>query len=66
MLDAAGHLKAFARADGAIMFRSDVALDKAWGAVGMGVSSRMLAKRAKANPNFFVSVSAMSGGRFLP
>jgi len=66
VLDAAGHLKAFAREDGASMFRFDIAQAKAWGAVGMGISSRQLAQRAKDNPNFFVSLSATSGGKFLP
>lgn len=66
VLDESGHLKAFAREDGASMFRFDVARAKAWGAVGMGVSSRVLAERAKDNPNFFVSLSATAHGRFLP
>ena len=66
VLDEAGHLKAFAREDGASMFRFEVAQAKAWGAVGMGVSSRRLGERAKGNPNFFVSLAATSAGRFLP
>jgi len=66
VLDAAGDLKAYAREDGASMFRFDVARGKAWGAVGMGVASRALAERAKDNPNFFVSLAATAQGRFLP
>ena len=66
VLDDAGNLKAFAREDGASMFRFDVAMGKAWGAVGMGASSRVLGQRAKDNPNFFVSLAATSGGKFLP
>jgi uncharacterized protein GlcG (DUF336 family) len=66
VLDAAGNLKAYASEDGASMFRFDVARAKAWGAVGMGVSSRTLAQRAKDNPNFFVSLAATAGGKFLP
>jgi uncharacterized protein GlcG (DUF336 family) len=66
VLDAAGHVKAFAREDGASMFRFEVAQGKAWGAVGMGASSRTLAQRAKDNPNFFVSLAATAGGKFLP
>ena len=57
-LDVAGH--------GASMFRFDLALAKAWGAVGMGASSRVLMQRANDNPNFFVSLSAPSAGKFLP
>ncbi len=66
VLDGAGHLKAFASEDGASMFRFDIARAKAWGAVGMGVSSRTLAERAKGNPNFFVSLAATADGKFLP
>jgi uncharacterized protein GlcG (DUF336 family) len=66
VLDEAGNLKAFAREDGASMFRFDVALGKAWGAVGMGVSSRVLAQRAKENPNFFLSLASTASGKFLP
>jgi uncharacterized protein GlcG (DUF336 family) len=66
VLDAAGNLKAFASEDGASMFRFDVARGKAWGAVGMGVSSRTLGERAKGNPNFFVALAATSQGKFLP
>jgi uncharacterized protein GlcG (DUF336 family) len=66
VLDASGNLKAFASEDGASMFRFDIARAKAWGAVGMGASSRTLMQRAQANPNFFVSLSATSDGKFLP
>ena len=66
VLDDAGHLKAFAREDGASMFRFEVAQAKAWGAVGMGASSRVLGQRAKDNPNFFVSLAATANGKFLP
>jgi uncharacterized protein GlcG (DUF336 family) len=66
VLDEGGALKAFAREDGASMFRFDVAQGKAWGAVGMGVSSRVLAQRAKDLPNFFVALAATAHGKFLP
>ena len=66
VLDESGNLKAFAREDGASMFRFEVARAKAWGAVGMGASSRVLGQRAKDNPNFFVSLASTSGGRLLP
>ena len=66
VLDASGQLVAFAREDGASMFRFDIARGKAWGAVGMGASSRALAERAKDNPNFFVTLAATAEGKFLP
>ncbi len=66
VLDAAGNLKAFASEDGASMFRFEIARGKAWGAIGMGASSRTLAQRAKDNPNFFVALAAAADGKFLP
>ena len=66
VLDEGGTLKAFAREDGASMFRFEIAQGKAWGAVGMGVSSRALGDRAKGNPNFFVALAATAHGKFLP
>lgn len=66
VLDTSGHLKTMQREDGASMFRFDVARGKAWGAIGMGAASRVLAERAKDNPNFFVALAATAGGRFLP
>jgi len=66
VLDQGGHLKAMQREDGASMFRYDVATGKAWASVGMGASSRALAARAKDNPNFFVTLAATAGGKFLP
>ena len=66
VLDASGHLIAAQRQDGATMFRFDVALGKAWGSVAFGVSSRVLARRAKDNPNFFLSLGPTAAGRFLP
>ena len=66
VLDDGGHIVAVQREDGASMFRVDVGRGKAWGAVAMGSSSRALAKRAKENPNFFVTLAATAQGKFLP
>ncbi len=66
VLDASGHMVAAQREDGASMFRLDIATGKAWGAVAMDCSSRALAKRAKDNPNFFITLAATAKGRFLP
>lgn len=62
VLDAGGHPVAFARQDGASLFRFDIARAKAMGAIGMGDSTRVLAERAKGNPIFFQSVTAVVGG----
>ena len=62
VLDAGGHPVAFAREDGASLFRHDIARAKAMGALGMGDDTRVLAERAKDNPAFFQSVSVAVGG----
>jgi len=63
VLDAGGHLKALARQDGASYLRTDIAFAKAWGALGMGQSSRQLAARAEKQPIFFSSVVPVAQGR---
>ncbi|MFY7834750.1 MAG: GlcG/HbpS family heme-binding protein [Novosphingobium sp.] len=62
VIDAGGHPVAFAREDGATMFRHDIARAKAVGALGMGDDTRVIAERAKGNPAFFQSVTAVVGG----
>ena len=66
VVDDSGNPVAFAREDGASMLRFNIARGKAFGAVGMGVSSRALFDRAKDNPNFFVSLASAAEGKFLP
>ncbi|HEU4320557.1 MAG TPA: heme-binding protein [Acidimicrobiia bacterium] len=66
VVDESGNVRAVQREDGASMFRVDVALGKAWGAVAFGVSSGELAARAEGNPNFFLALSATAQGRLLP
>jgi uncharacterized protein GlcG (DUF336 family) len=66
VLDDSGNIVAVQRDDNASMFRFDVALGKAWGAVAMSCSSRALGKRAKDNPNFFLTLAATAKGKFLP
>lgn len=70
VLDAGGHLKAFAREDGAGIVRPQIAIGKAWGALGMGLGSRTLAKRVvEQGPQqqaFFAALNAMSEGRVVP
>jgi len=66
VVDDSGNIVSAQRQDGASMFRVDVGLGKAWGAVAMSCSSRTLAKRAKDNPNFLLTLAATSKGKFLP
>lgn len=66
VVDDSGNIVSAQRQDGASMFRLDVARGKAWASVAMGASSRALAKRAKNNPNFFMTLASTAGGKFLP
>jgi len=66
VLDEAGHVKSLQREDDASMLRNDIAVGKAWAAVGMGVASRTLLERAKGNPQFFSALSATAQGKFIP
>jgi len=66
VLDAGGHLKAFAREDGAGILRPQIATAKAWGALGMGFGSRALVRRAADSPAFFGALYAVSEGRVVP
>jgi uncharacterized protein GlcG (DUF336 family) len=52
VLDGGGHLVALEREDGASINRPEVAIGKASGALGMGLGSREIARRASANPAF--------------
>ncbi|KVA59758.1 hypothetical protein WI61_38685 [Burkholderia cepacia] len=63
ILDSGGHLKAAAREDGAGFLRTEIAFAKAWGALGMGQSSRQLAARAEQQTVFFSSLLPIAQGR---
>lgn len=66
VLDAGGHLVSLRRQDGASLFRPEVAMGKAWGAVALGQSGRELAQKATKNPSFLQALAVASGGRLLP
>lgn len=66
VLDPGGALVALARQDGSGHLRPDVAIAKAWGLTGLGMTNRAVAARAAESPVFFQSVNALAGGRLLP
>ena len=66
VLDAGGHLVAFRREDGSGILRPDIAIGKAWGALGMGISSRHIRNRLAERPAFQAALAAASQGRFVP
>jgi uncharacterized protein GlcG (DUF336 family) len=63
VLDAGGHLIAFAREDGATFGRFAVAQAKAHGALALGEDPAVLAERAKANPLFFGGLAGVLDGK---
>lgn len=66
VLDAGGNEVAVQRQDRAGILRVEIARAKAWGALGMGYSSREIGERAQKMPAFFGSLAAVSQGRMVP
>lgn len=66
VLDSGGQLVALKREDGCGVLRFDIAFGKAWGALGMGISSRTIRDRLGNRPVFQAALAAASGGRFVP
>jgi len=66
VLDAGGNLVAFKREDGCGVLRFDIAFGKAWAALGMGMSTRLIRDRLKERPAFQGALAAASNGRFVP
>jgi uncharacterized protein GlcG (DUF336 family) len=65
VLDAGGHPLALKREDGSGILRPEIAIGKAWGALGMGVSSRTLGRRLAERTAFQNALAAASDGRFV-
>lgn len=66
VLDAGGKIIAVKSEDGSGLLRVDIALGKAWAALGMGMSSRAIQQRSGGNPAFQNALSAASNGKFVP
>ena len=66
VLDAGGKLVAMQSEDGAGLIRFEIALGKAYGALGMGISSRLIRARLSERPTFQNALAAASGGRLIP
>ena len=64
--DAGGHPIVVKREDRAGILRVDIATAKAYGSLGMGMSSREVGERAERQPAFFTSLAAVTGGRIAP
>ena len=66
VVDAGGSLMVLMREDGSGILRPDIAFAKAWGAVGMGIGGRAMAKRAGDSPQFWAALYTISNGRIAP
>jgi uncharacterized protein GlcG (DUF336 family) len=66
ILDVGGNLVSLQREDGCGVMRADIAIGKAWGALGMGISSRTIRDRLADRPSFQASLASVSQGRFVP
>ena len=67
VVDDGGNLKAIAREDGpGAALRPQIATGKAFGAVGMGLSTRAIGDRVIDRPHFGVALVGASDGRLVP
>ena len=63
VLDAGGHPIALKREDGSGILRVQIACAKAYGALGMGNSSRAIGERLASRPVFATSLTVISDGQ---
>ena len=66
VLDAGGHMVAVKREDGSGILRVEVAQGKAYGALGLGISSRAIGARNVDRAPFLAALGAAAGGRMVP
>lgn len=66
VLDAGGKIVAVKSEDGSGIMRFEVAMGKAWGALGMGISSRLIRDRLEMRPVFQTALAVASEGRLIP
>src|SRR5215213_1169640 len=62
VLDAGGRVKAFQKQDGCSLLRFEIAYGKAFAALSMGRSSRMVLQKQREKPAFMASLEALSDG----
>ena len=66
VLDAGGHLVAFAREDASSNLRPQIAIAKASGALALGVSSRSIGEMAVERPTFINAAAGLTPGGIIP
>lgn len=62
VLDAGGHVKAFMKQDGCSMLRFEIAQGKAYAALSLGRSSRLVLQKAREKPIFMDNLQTLAGG----
>lgn len=66
VLDKGGHLIALQREDGASILRPQIAMAKASGSLGLGVSSRTIGEMAAERPTFIASLASLTDAEIIP
>ncbi|MDC1382330.1 heme-binding protein [Candidatus Puniceispirillum sp.] len=66
VLDVTGKIIASQSEDGSGLMRFDIARGKAWGSLGMGMSSRLIRDRLATRLSFQTSLATVSDGKFVP
>ncbi|MAW51278.1 MAG: GlcG protein [Geminicoccus sp.] len=66
VLDAGGHVVAFARQDGSSNLRFKIAEGKAAGAIALGMGSRAIFERAQQQPYFVGALNGLMDGAMVP
>ncbi len=62
VLDAGGRVKAFQKQDGSALLRFEIAYGKAFAALGMGRSSKLVLQKYRDKPKFIDNLEKLSDG----
>jgi uncharacterized protein GlcG (DUF336 family) len=62
VLDAGGHVKAALKQDGCSMLRFEIAYGKAYAALSLGRSSRLVLQKSREKPIFMENLQALAAG----
>jgi uncharacterized protein GlcG (DUF336 family) len=62
VLDAGGRVKAFQKEDGAALLRFEISYGKAFAALGMGRSSKLVLQKYRDKPKFIDNLEQLSDG----
>lgn len=66
VLDGGGHLIAMQREDGASTLRPQIAIGKAAGSLGLGISSRKIGDMAAERPTFVATLASLAPQGLIP